>query len=131
MNLILKKQFTINKLSSLWSTFWWNGATNTRKRFLAWQTASFSDLKKRKIIIITCFEDSLTLIYPGDPFWGCSVSIWINHMKVKNILYQGKSYIIAKRNVYALFRNKWKYNYTNHMQVWLMRLMSKLNILLC
>ena len=27
-------------------------------------------------------------------------------MKVKIIVYQGKSYIIAKRNVLALFRNK-------------------------
>ena len=36
-----------------------------------------------------------------NPFWGCSVSIWesVTFMKVKIIVYQGKSYIIAKRNV--------------------------------
>ena len=33
---------------------------------------------------------------------------------------QGKSDIIAKRKVQALFRNKQKYKYGNHMQIMLM-----------
>ena len=41
------------------------------------------------------------------------------------IMYLSKSYIIAKRNVSALLRNKQKYKNTNFMQVMLMRLMSK------
>ena len=35
-------------------------------------------------------------------------------MKVKKIVYQGKSYIIAKRNVLALLRNKHRYKFTNY-----------------
>ena len=54
----------------------------------------------------------------------------ITFMKVKIIVYQGKSCIIAKRNVYALFRNKQKYNYSHYMQVMLMRLMSKIEYLI-
>ena len=45
-------------------------------------------------------------------------------------MYLGKLFITAKRNVYALFRNKQKYNYTNYMQVKLMRLMSKIEYLI-
>ena len=33
---------------------------------------------------------------------------------------QGKSDIMAKRKVQALFRNKQKYKYDNHMQIMLM-----------
>ena len=51
-------------------------------------------------------------------------------MKVKIIVYQCKSYIIAKGNVQALFRNKQKYNYTNYMQVRLMRLTSNMEYLI-
>ena len=51
-------------------------------------------------------------------------------MKVKIIVYQGKSYIIAKRNVQALFRIKQVYNYTNYMQVMLMKLKSKIEYLI-
>ena len=40
-------------------------------------------------------------------------------------MYLDKAYIIVKRNVKALLRNKQKYKYTNNMQVMLMRLMSK------
>ena len=40
-------------------------------------------------------------------------------------MYLDKAYIIVKRNVEALLRNKQKYKYTNNMQVMLMRLMSK------
>ena len=40
-------------------------------------------------------------------------------------MYLDKAYIIVKRNVQALLRNKQKYKYTNNMQVMLMRLMSK------
>ena len=40
-------------------------------------------------------------------------------------MYLDKAYIIAKRNVEAVLRNKQKYKYTNFMQVMLMRLMSK------
>ena len=40
-------------------------------------------------------------------------------------MYLDKAYIIAKRNVYALLRNKQKCKYTNLMQVMLVRLMSK------
>ena len=40
-------------------------------------------------------------------------------------MYLDKAYIIAKRNVKALLRNKQKYKYTNFMQVMLVRLMSK------
>ena len=54
----------------------------------------------------------------------------ITFIKLKIIVYQGKSYIIAKRNVVALFRNKQKYKYTSYMQVMLMRLMSKLTYLI-
>ena len=32
-------------------------------------------------------------------------------------MYQGKSNIIAKRNVLVLFRNKQKYNYSNYIYV--------------
>ena len=46
-------------------------------------------------------------------------------MNVKIIVYQGKTHIIAKKNVLALLRNKQKYSYANYMQVMLMRLMSK------
>ena len=35
---------------------------------------------------------------------------------------QGKSDIIAKRKGQALFRNKQKYNYDNHMQIMLMNI---------
>ena len=35
---------------------------------------------------------------------------------------QGKSDIIAKRNIQALFRNKLKYKYDNHMQIILMNI---------
>ena len=35
---------------------------------------------------------------------------------------QGKSDIIAKRKVQALFRNKQKYKYDNHMQIMLMNI---------
>ena len=49
----------------------------------------------------------------------------ITFMKVKKIMYLDKAYIIAKRNVQALFRSKQKYKYTNFMQVMLVRLMSK------
>ena len=35
---------------------------------------------------------------------------------------QGMSDIIAKRKVQALFRNKWKYKYDNHMQIMLMNI---------
>ena len=54
----------------------------------------------------------------------------ITFIKVKVIVYQGKSYIIAKRNVSALFRNEQKYKYTNYMQVMLIRLMSKIEYLI-
>ena len=40
-------------------------------------------------------------------------------------MYLDKAYIIVKRNVSDLLRNKQKYKYTNNMQVMLMRLMSK------
>ena len=40
-------------------------------------------------------------------------------------MYLDKAYIIVKRNVQALLRNKQKYKYTNNMQVMLMRLMSR------
>ena len=40
-------------------------------------------------------------------------------------MYLEKAYIIVKRNVKTLLRNKQKYKYTNIMQVMLMRLMSK------
>ena len=43
------------------------------------------------------------------------------------IVYQGKSYIIAKRNAYALFRHKQKYNYVNVM---LTRLTSQIEYLI-
>ena len=49
----------------------------------------------------------------------------ITFLKVRKIMYLDKAYIIVKRNVYALLRNKQKYKYTNNMQVMLMRLMSK------
>ena len=35
---------------------------------------------------------------------------------------QGKSDIITKRKVQALFRNKHKYKYNNHMQIMLMNI---------
>ena len=35
---------------------------------------------------------------------------------------QGKSDIIAKRKVQALYRNKEKYKYDNHMQIMLMNI---------
>ena len=35
---------------------------------------------------------------------------------------QGKSDIIAKRKVQALFRNKQKYKYDNHMQIMFMNI---------
>ena len=35
---------------------------------------------------------------------------------------QGKSDIIAKRKVQALFRNKQKYKYNNYMQIMLMNI---------
>ena len=54
----------------------------------------------------------------------------ITFMKGRITVYQGKSYIIAKRNVLALSRNKQKYNYTNYMQIMLMRLMSKIECLI-
>ena len=49
----------------------------------------------------------------------------ITFLKVRKIMYLDKAYIIVKRNVSALSRNKQKYKYTNNMQVMLMRLMSK------
>ena len=51
----------------------------------------------------------------------------ITFMKAKIFVYQGKLYIIAQKNVQALFRNKQKYvlNYATYMQDMLMRLMSK------
>ena len=51
-------------------------------------------------------------------------------MKVKIIVYQGKPYIMAKRNAWASFRNKQKYNYTNYVQFMLMRLISKIEYLI-
>ena len=38
-------------------------------------------------------------------------------MKVKITVFEGKSYIIAKKNVQALFRNKRKYKCANYMQI--------------
>ena len=49
----------------------------------------------------------------------------ITFLKVRKIMYLDKAYIIVKRNVEALLRNKQKYKCTNNMQVMLMRLMSK------
>ena len=43
-------------------------------------------------------------------------------MKVKVILNWDKTDIIAKRNVYALFRNKGKHKYDNNMQIMLMNI---------
>ena len=53
----------------------------------------------------------------------------ITSKKVKIIVYQGKSYIIAKRNVYVLFRNIQKYNYTNYAS-YARGLMSKIKYLI-
>ena len=47
-------------------------------------------------------------------------------MNVKIIVYQGKTYIIAKKNVLALLRNKQKYNYANYMQV-----MNEVDVKIC
>ena len=49
----------------------------------------------------------------------------ITFKKVKIIIYLGKLYIIARRNVLVYSGKKKKYRYTNYMQVMFMRLMSK------
>ena len=43
-------------------------------------------------------------------------------MRIKIILNQGKSCIIAKKNVYALSRKKEKYKYANPMQIMFMNI---------
>ena len=41
------------------------------------------------------------------------------YLRAKTNMNQGKSDIIAKRKVQALFRNKQKFKYDNHMQIML------------
>ena len=43
-------------------------------------------------------------------------------MRIKIILNQGKSCIIAKKNMYTLSRNKEKYKYANPMQIMFMNI---------
>ena len=44
------------------------------------------------------------------------------NLRVKTNMNQGKSDIIAKTKIQALFRNKQKYKYDNHMQIMLMNI---------
>ena len=68
------------------------------------------------------------LLHPNlsTPFWEFSVlKVYsgVNHIyEVKMIVDQGKLYFIEEKNIWALFRNKQKYNYANHMQIMLMNI---------
>ena len=44
------------------------------------------------------------------------------NLRAKTNMNQGKSDIIAKTKIQALFRNKQKYKYDNHMQIMLMNI---------
>ena len=46
----------------------------------------------------------------------------ITYLRAKTNMNLGKSDIIASRKVQALFRNKEKYKYNNHMQIMLMNI---------
>ena len=72
---------------------------------------------------------SLTLI-STTPQISCHMARWdysmymlsITYLRAKTNMNKGKSDIIAKRKVQALFTNKQKYKYDNHMQIMLMNI---------
>ena len=51
-----------------------------------------------------------------------NVCVVNNNLRAKTNMNQGKSDIIVKRQVRALFRNKQKYKYDNHVQIMLMNI---------